>query len=243
MSNWAIIPSDSDIMHRSHKYIEKVRTTKGGWRYIYKRPKYESRNKKKNLGINELKNLKKLEKATDEAQRKKDWALKTGRLDGYDEDSKRRYEKANERAKNAKNEELRALEKWRATTLGSIASSAKAGAEIISDFIKTFPQMASMKLSYILNGSPYNTKIPFKATDRWKNGTSYNPSSVHNNPLNIPRSFTKDIDSFMSDYNKKNGTNYNRKTSNVSISDLNPIIKPDKEKLNYYKNLKFKNRR
>lgn len=38
MSDWMIIPSDEDIEHgRFHKYIDKIRTASGKWRYIYER--------------------------------------------------------------------------------------------------------------------------------------------------------------------------------------------------------------
>lgn len=41
-----ILPSDEDIEHRYHKYIDKVRTATGKWRYIYKKNN-ELRNKVK----------------------------------------------------------------------------------------------------------------------------------------------------------------------------------------------------
>ena len=37
MSDWMIIPSDEDIEHGFYKYIDKVRTATGKWRYIYER--------------------------------------------------------------------------------------------------------------------------------------------------------------------------------------------------------------
>ena len=35
MSNWAIMPSDSDIIHRQHKYIDKKMGKNGKWIYYY----------------------------------------------------------------------------------------------------------------------------------------------------------------------------------------------------------------
>lgn len=41
MSTWMIVPSNDDMMHKLnfHKYIEKVKTKSGKWRYIYNRAK------------------------------------------------------------------------------------------------------------------------------------------------------------------------------------------------------------
>ena len=253
MSNWAIIPSDSDVMHRSHKYIEKVRTTKGGWRYIYKKPKYKS-NAKNSLGIKERSEWKSKESNSQNASeeyKKKLAANEVARQNRMESDltdeQKRqaaanalnRLNQAKQGVKNAEIDAKRAEEAYRATTLGKLEYSAKAGAEIISDFIKTFPQMAATKMSYLLNGSPYNTKTPYKADDSWKKGTNYTPPSVHKNPSYIPKSFTNDMDKFMNDYNKKNNTNYTRKTP-TSSNNFQFGLKPDEEKLKYYKNLKFR---
>lgn len=34
---YMILPTDQDIQHRYHKYIDRIRTAAGKWRYIYKR--------------------------------------------------------------------------------------------------------------------------------------------------------------------------------------------------------------
>lgn len=34
---YMILPTDNDIQHRYHKYIDRIRTAAGKWRYIYKR--------------------------------------------------------------------------------------------------------------------------------------------------------------------------------------------------------------
>lgn len=253
MSNWAIIPSDSDIMHRSHKYIEKVRTSKGGWRYIYKQPKYKT-NAKNKFGFEERKKMKEAEKATDAANEKKQEFLKsnelarqlrekTGNQDNKEalDRSKQRHDEINKSVRDAEIAENRAFEAYRSTPLGKIEASAKAGGQIIADFIKTFPQMAATKISFLINGSPHNTKIPYKADDSWLKGTPYSPPSVHKNPSYIPKTATNDMDKFMDDYNKKNNTNYTRKTP-TSSNNFQFGLKPDKEKLNYYRNLKFKRR-
>lgn len=170
MSNWAIIPSDSDIMHRSHKYIEKVRTTKGGWRYIYKR----NRNMKKSnkgFGAKELKRYKETKKNYEEEQKKHQQFLenneknrqlreKTGNQDNPEalQRSKEAYDKSTSLLEGAKRVMQNAEAAYRNTLLGKLEYSAKAGGEIIADFLTTFPQMASMKMSFLMNGSPYSTK-------------------------------------------------------------------------------------
>mgnify|MGYP003300900078 CR=1 FL=1 len=54
MSTWAIIPSDDDIEHSFHKYIDKIRTASGKWRYIYYKTKKNARNA---VGLNQKKKL------------------------------------------------------------------------------------------------------------------------------------------------------------------------------------------
>lgn len=54
MSDWMIIPSDEDIEHgRFHKYIDKIRTASGKWRYIYERNNNLRRKVKSNAEMQE----------------------------------------------------------------------------------------------------------------------------------------------------------------------------------------------
>lgn len=54
MSDWMIIPSDEDIEHgRFHKYIDKIRTASGKWRYIYERSNNLRRKVKQNKKMRE----------------------------------------------------------------------------------------------------------------------------------------------------------------------------------------------
>lgn len=54
MSTWVIMPSDDDIEHSFHKYIDKIRTASGKWRYIYYKSKKNVRNA---IGLNQKKKL------------------------------------------------------------------------------------------------------------------------------------------------------------------------------------------
>ena len=201
MNTWVIVPSDSDIIHGRFKYIEKVRTTKGGWRYIYKRPKYKT-NAKNSFGVEERKKWKQKQDETKAAQEKHSETLRQNEvarkhrlMTGTEQDKSVSTTRVNESRQNVRNAELaedRAEQNYRTTTLGKMEYSAKAAGEIISDFLKTFPKMANTKISYLINGS--QSKIWTHATDRWKSGTPYNPpynkteaskTSVENNKKSI----------------------------------------------------------
>lgn len=185
MSTWVIIPSDDDVMHKSHKYIEKVRTTKGGWRYIYKKPKYKT-NSKNSFGLEERKKMKEAEKATEEAKNThannvaaNEVARKNRMNSNLTEEQKKkasenavnRINESRQNVKKAEFDENRAFENYRTTKLGKLESSAKAGIQIIGDFIKTFPDMASTKISYLLNGTGHDIKVK----TAWKRGKNYTP--------------------------------------------------------------------
>lgn len=54
MSTWAIFPSEEDIIHKSHKYLERKRGKNGKWQYIYKRAKNKV---KKAVGLEQKEKL------------------------------------------------------------------------------------------------------------------------------------------------------------------------------------------
>lgn len=50
---YMILPTDNDIQHRYHKYIDRIRTAAGKWRYIYERSNNLRRKVKQNKKMRE----------------------------------------------------------------------------------------------------------------------------------------------------------------------------------------------
>ena len=127
MSNWYIVPSEEDLLHGlGHKYLDKVRTKSGKWRYIYYKTKH---NIKKIIGSDQKRDLEAAKRATSRAvtsTKGSEYYLNKARDDGDKEWEK---EVMNQRSKEmdevikAKRYQRTAQERYNKTLLGKLDST------------------------------------------------------------------------------------------------------------------------
>lgn len=122
MSTWVIMPSDDDIEHGFHKYIDKIRTASGKWRYIYYKTKKNARNA---VGLNQKKKLEIAE-----------GGLKKS-VDKLEKSDNSNVQKNYDAAKQHKEKYDKRKEEFNNTLLGKIDSVKNKGLKIFDDLFGT----------------------------------------------------------------------------------------------------------
>lgn len=174
---YLIRPTNQDIVHRSHKYIEKVKTTSGKWRYIYKKSGYD--NNIYGAGVSARSKYSKQAKATKKAQKNLQSVLKKNeqhRQERLNSDSSNRnqafvnkikeqrdaknYNEAKTAVKESQVLENRLWEKYSTTPIGKAENSLKRGLEYMSKIIPTV--FHNIKLDLTTPKPAKTTTLPTK---------------------------------------------------------------------------------
>lgn len=199
MSTWVIIPSDDDIEHSFHKYIDKIRTASGKWRYIYYKAKKkanrfigtEQKNKLDRANI-DYEGAKENQKGARKATHKFiENELKYKRFGiGMDDHEKEKLESSREWHKEDMNAADRIVEKTKRkqeaaqeaydkTLLGKIDQVKDAGLKAWDSFTSLFKKETSNSRTVTNNNKgtaytpSYSTK---KSPTTLTRGTAYSPS-------------------------------------------------------------------
>ena len=171
-----IVPSEEDIEHKYHKYIDKVRGKNGKWRYIYSKAKSV-------VGITQKKNLEQANKDLRSAKNNKNLhrgILLDIRSDNWDktENGKVMEEKwmesnsaAVSKLQEAKRNQKSAQDEFNKTLLGKIDQVKSAGLKMWDSLFKDSKPVETVTNRGITTKYPSGNSI----TDKYENKSQYNP--------------------------------------------------------------------
>lgn len=194
MSTWYIQPTEDDIEHSFHKYIDKIRTASGKWRYIYDRAK---KGVSKAIGLDKRKKLEKAAKNYYVAEGTKKYLQ-----DKRDELNRSTYlPKAvkiqssdsitatiaanNENLQRYKNKFEKAKEAYKKTLAGSIENVIVEGKNAFNKIVSLFKKTPKATVTNNTKGIKYQYSPNYKKTPKTTTtnksttkGTYYNPGST-----------------------------------------------------------------
>lgn len=150
-----ILATNQDIVHRSHKYIERVKTSSGKWRYIYKKSPYSGKSKKGSLKsyLKSYSDYRKTVSNLKKAEENKKQVLKQNELNrknrlnttGLSDEAKvkqtevdlYRLKYSEESVKKAEKEMYRAWNKLESTPLGKATKAFNIGIQVAKTLLPT----------------------------------------------------------------------------------------------------------
>lgn len=184
MSTWMIVPSDDDLEHGFHKYIDKVMGPNGKWRYIYKKAKNKV---EKAVGLDKRRNMIKAAKGYAIAEGRKQYLygernkLKRDNIavgasitneevqrlkDAYSIAIGKNYEIIVKQ----KNRFEKAKDAYKKTLLGSIENVFNEGKKAFNNFLNLFKPKDTNK------GSPYTP--PYNSKNKMRTISGFNNKST-----------------------------------------------------------------